>query len=239
MKTIGLIGGIGPESTVDYYKRIITAFQEHNKGAEYPEIIVYSAKLNELMAMLENRQWNDLTEWLLEKVNALRSAGEFAAIGSNSPHVVFEDVAARSPIPLLSIVEETCRKAEKMGLQRPGLMGIQFTMESDFYQKVFQRSGMSVVVPDEKDRQFIHHKLFSEIELGIIKDSTREELLAIVKKMKDRDSIDSLILGCTELPLILDKDAQGIPFLNTTSIHVDAMVRYSLGEISGSNPAAR
>ena len=231
MKTIGLIGGIGPESTVDYYKRIVAAYQEHRKDPGYPEIIVYSARLNELMAMLENRQWDNLTDWLVEKIGALQKAGaEFAAIGSNSPHVVFENAKARSPLPLLSIVEETCRKAEELGLKRPGLMGIRFTMESDFYQKVFQRSGMVVVVPDENERQFIHHKLFSEIELGVIKESTRQELLAIVKKMKDRDSIDSLILGCTELPLILDKDAYDIPFLNTTGIHVEAIVRYSLGD---------
>ena len=231
MKKIGIIGGIGPESTVDYYKRIIGAFQERGVGADYPEIIIYSANLTDLMQMLEARQWENLTDWLVEKVEALHRAGaEFAVIGSNTPHLVFHEVNSRSPIKLLSIIEETCRKARASGLKKLGLMGTKFTMQSDFFQKPFHDRGMSVVVPEEADQQLIHHRLFSEIELGIIKDSTREELLAITQRMRNKDHIDSMILGCTELPLILDKDEYGIPFLNTTAIHAESIVRYCIGK---------
>ncbi len=229
IKRIGLIGGIGPESTLDYYRRIIAAFQGLQPALSYPEILLYSANLAELTRIMEAKDAAALTAWLLDKVQALHRAGaDFVAIGSNSPHVVFEELRSRSPVPLLSIVEETCRKAQELGLKRPGLMGTALTMQSDFYQKTFQRKGMAVVVPEAEDQRLIHHRLFTEIELGILRESTRRELLGIVRRLADERGIDSLILGCTELPLILDREEYGIPFLNTTAIHVEGIVRASL-----------
>ena len=183
------------------------------------------------MKILEAKKWEKLTDWLVEKVVALHDAGaEFAVIGSNTPHIVFKEVVSRSPIPMLSIVQETCKKAEDSGLKELGLMGTRFTMEADFFKKPFDDNNMVVVVPEQEDQDIIHHRLFSEIELGIIKDSTREELLSILKKMIDKHSIDALILGCTELPLILNKDEFGIPFLNTTAIHAESIVNYCIGK---------
>ena len=227
MKKIGIIGGIGPESTVDYYKMIIGAFHERQAVLGYPEIIIYSANLSSLMKILEAGDWEGLTNWLLEKVVALQKAGaDFAVIGSNTPHIVFDQVSSKSPIPMLSIIEETCKNAQKRGLKKLGLLGTRFTMESDFFKKPFEHREMAVIVPDKEDQELIHQRLFSEIELGIIKDSTREELLSIVRKMIDRHSIDAVILGCTELPLILNKDEFGIPFLNTTAIHAESIVKF-------------
>ena len=229
MKKIGIIGGIGPESTLHYYRGIIDAFRGHVGGKNYPDIIIYSADLTELLEIMEGKSLERLTAWLLARVEALHRAGaEFAVIASNTPHVVFAEVAARSPLPLISIVEATCMKARRLGLQRPGLLGTKFTMQADFFQKPFREQGMEVVVPSAEEQQLIHEKLFTEIELGIIKDETRDSLLAIVKRMIERDAIDSLILGCTELPLILPGDGHGIPFLNTTAIHVESIVRYCL-----------
>jgi aspartate racemase len=231
MKKIGVIGGLGPESTVDYYKGIIKVFRERTDGEDYPEIILYSANMTDLIALVKAKEWDTLVDWLVARAKALHQAGaEFAVIGSNTPHIVFDSVKSRAPFPMLSIVEETCQKAEGLGLKKLGLMGTKFTMESDFYQKVFHTRGMSIVVPEKEAQQLIHEKLFSEIELGIIKDSTRESLLSIVKDMIDKHSIDSVILGCTELPLILDKDEYGIPFLNTTAIHIESIVNYCIGE---------
>lgn len=229
MKTIGIIGGIGPESTVDYYKQIIGAFNTRYADRAYPEIILYSANLNELIKFIEARNWPELSEWLLERIYAIRRAGaEFAAIASNTPHIVFDELTSRSPIPLISIVEATCNKAKEMGLKNIGLMGTKLTMESDFYKKTFFDAGISLVVPAEAEQQLIHRKLFSEIELGIFKDSTREELLAIAKRLVADEAIDSLILGCTELPLILTESKYGIPFLNTTAIHCESIISYCI-----------
>jgi aspartate racemase len=232
MRKIGIVGGIGPESTLDYYKKIIDAFQKQIHVEGSPDIIIYSADLKQLMEMLEVNEWDKIADWLLEKVISLANAGaDFAVIGSNTAHLVFDQVASRSPIPLVSIVEETSEKAKRMGLLRPGLLGTRFTMQSDLFQQCFARKGMSIAVPEEKDRMLIHDRLFSEIELGIIKDSTRDELLSIVGNLVEKQGIDSLILGCTELPLILSStEGYDIPFLNTTTIHVESIVRYCLEE---------
>lgn len=229
MKKIGIIGGLGPESTIDYYKGIINAFRQREVGLAAPEIVIYSADVIKLLKLLQSKKWDDLAGWLIDMVNALYKAGaEFVVIASNTPHIVFNEVKSRSPIPMLSIVEETCRKAESLGLKRLGLMGTKFTMKSDFFQKQFLDKGMSVVVPKKDNQRIIHDKLMSEIELGVIKKSTREELLSIVKQMIDKDSIEALILGCTELPMILNKDEYDIPFLNTTAVHIDSIVRCCL-----------
>ena len=232
MKTIGLIGGLGPESTLEYYREIISAFKSKPGNLSYPEIILFSVNLDEFLTLIDEKNWAGLSRVLSEKTEALHQAGaEFAAIASNTPHIVFHDLQSRSPIPLLSIVEATCDKARQMGLKRAGLMGTRLTMASDFYQKVFQARGISIVVPSEKEQQFIHQKLFAEVELGIFKDSTRKAFLEIAEGMMKAESIDSLILGCTELPLIMPENKYAIPFLNTTAIHCERIVSYCLGPI--------
>ena len=230
MKKIGLVGGLGPEATLDYYRRIIESVRERTGGPDAPEIVLYSANLEEALALLEAKRPDLLAEWLLVKIEALHAAGaEFAAITANTAHLVFDEVDARSALPLISIVEATCEAAQRRGLKRVGLMGTRFTMQADFFQKPFLRHGLEVIVPTAADQELIHEKLFSEIELGIIRDETREELLEVVRRMIERDGIDSLILGCTEPPLILPDTAHGIPFLNTTAIHVERIVAACLG----------
>jgi len=238
MKRIGILGGIGPESTVDYYKEIIRAFVTRHPELAYPEIIVYSANMNELMGFVSAKDWSALSQWLLRKISSLHLAGaEFAVMASNTPHIVFDEIRSQSPIPLLSIVEETCKRAQEMGLKNIGLMGTKLTMEAEFYKKPFTSKGMSIVVPREEEQNTIHHRLFSEIELGILKDSTREELLSIAKRMIEEDHIDSLILGCTELPLILTESRYGIPFLNTSAIHCESIIRFCVdNESEQDNP---
>lgn len=229
MKTIGIIGGLGPESTLDYYREIIAAFKASHGNLEYPEIIIYSVNLGEILPLLDEKNWSGFSEILLKKIDALYRAGaEFAAIASNTPHIIFHDLQSRSPIPLLSIVEATCAKAKQLGLKRAALMGTKFTMESDSYQKVCIPEGISIVVPSAEEQHFINQKLFTEIEFGIFKDSTREALLDIAKRMLEEESIDALILGCTELPLIIPENTLGIPFLNTTAIHCERIVSYCL-----------
>jgi aspartate racemase len=229
MKKIGLIGGVGPESTIDYYRQIISAFNARYNDLTYPEIFIYSANLNKLIKFVEAKNWSELTKWLLAKIHILHTAGaEFAAIASNTPHIVFNEISSKSPIPLLSIVEETSKKAQQMKLKKVGLLGTKLTMEADFYKKPFILKGISVVVPTDKEQQLIHHKLFSEIALGIIKEETQEKFMAIIKRMVAENKIDSLILGCTELPMILKNNSYSIPFLDTTAIHCKSIVKYCI-----------
>lgn len=224
MKTIGIIGGIGPESTVDYYKRIIESFRIEGSLVA-PEIIIYSINLQEALELVSGAQWERLVYLLVQKIKALQRAGaDVAVISANTAHIVFDQVQAKSPIPLLSIVTATRDYADRLGLKRVGLLGTMFTMRSNFFAPPFAARGISVVVPSEVDQEYIHDKLMSEIELGVFTHETRAGLLAVIERMIASDRIDGVILGCTELPLILEKDEFGIPFLNTTAIHVESIV---------------
>lgn len=230
MQKIGLIGGLGPESTIDYYSRIINSFKNKGANLDYPEIIIYSVRMTEFLRLMERKEYKQVTLWMKERITALKDAGaKFAAMTANTPHVIFNELKEVSPLPLISIVETCCTEAKKQGLGKLGLFGTQFTMDTTFYQDVFDKEGLEIVVPDEKDKKVIHEKLFSEIELGIFKEETKMLLMNIVERMMDKHRIDSLILGCTEFPLILTEPTyMGIPFLNTTQIHVDAIVEKCL-----------
>ena len=227
---VGIVGGIGPESTVDYYKSIISEYMRRLNDGNYPHIIIESVNMNEMLAYVSSRDWDSLAGMLIKSIDSLAEAGaDFAAIASNTPHVVFTRVRDKVGLPLLSIVEETCKKAQQYGFKRLGLIGTGFTMKENFYVDTFEVNGMEIVLPNIDEQQYIHQKLFSEIELGIIKDETKYGLLAIIDRMFEEDNIDSLILGCTEFPLIL-KDGDGkIPFLNTTEIHVQSIVDKLIG----------
>jgi aspartate racemase len=230
MKTIGIIGGVGPESTVDYYKSIINACRAGNSLAA-PEIIIYSINIDEVLSLVASQQWSNLIYLLTQKIKALHRAGaDFAAISANTPHIVFDDVKEKSPIPLVSIVTATLEKTKALGLKKVGLLGTKFTMEANFFAPPFAAEGISVVVPSVEDQDYIHHKLMTEIELGIFTEETRQGLVAVVERIKQAEQIEGIILGCTELPLIMREDDCGIPSLNTTAIHVDAIVNYAKGK---------
>ena len=229
MKRIGIVGGLGPEPTIEYYRTIIDTTRERRDTKDTPEIIIVSLNLQDFIQMMESGQKAIIIGWLVQAIQDLRGAGaDFAIIAASTPHMFFDEVASLSPIPLLSVVEETCNLITKAGLKRIGLFGTKFTMQSDFYQRVFSKSHISVFVPPQEDQLFIHGKLIEELQFGHIIDETRKELLLIVKKMINTHSIQGLILGCTELPLILPKEGLGIPFFNTTKIHAESAVQYFL-----------
>lgn len=226
MPKIGMIGGTGPESTVDYYQRIIALYQQMTGTEEYPEIIISSVNMTHVLDLVDQRDWKALTDLLSREVNGIYQAGaSMGFLSANTPHVVFDRLQALSPIPLISIVASARSEAEKLGLKKIGLMGTLFTMQSHFYQKEFDKIGASLVVPNAQEQKMIQEKLMTEIEKGVFLDQTRQALLNIVKRMIEENSIEGVILGCTELPLILTKDEFGIPFLNTTKIHVQDIVR--------------
>jgi aspartate racemase len=229
MKIIGIIGGIGPESTIDYYKRLLDGTKKRNPSGPSPTIIINSIDLQKGLSLLGANQLSELTEYIVPEVMRLKGAGaEFGFLAANSPHIVFDDVSRRSPIPLISIVEATCAEAKARSFRKLGLMGTRFTMEGRFYPDVFAREGITLAVPQVAERNYIHDKYLNELIPGQFLPQTREGLLAIALRMKKEDGIEGLILGGTELPLILtDNSSLGIPFLDTTQIHVDAILEYA------------
>ncbi len=226
MKTVGIIGGIGPESTIEYYRSIIAAYRERKQDGSYPQIMINSIDMKKMLDMIEANESARVTEYLVGEVQKLAQAGaELGLLAANTPHVVFDEISRRSPIPLVSIVEATCAAAKALGLKRLGLFGTRFTMQGRFYPELFSREGITLVLPDPQEQAYIHDKYMSELVRAIFLPETRERLLTIVDRLKEREGIEGLILGGTELPLILhDVADRGIPFLDTTRIHVQAVV---------------
>jgi aspartate racemase len=226
MKTVGIIGGIGPESTIEYYRLIIASYREQIQDGSYPQIIINSVDLKRMLSFIEANELREATEYLVGEVQKLARAGaDFGLLAAGTPHIVFDEISRQSPLPLISIVEATCEAAKELGLKRLGLFATRFTMQGRFYPDVFSREGMTLVLPKQDEQAYIHDKYFSELIKGIILPETREGLLEVIDRMKERDRIDGLILGGTELSLILrDEGRRGIPFLDTTRIHVKAAV---------------
>ncbi|MDP4090278.1 MAG: amino acid racemase [Bacillota bacterium] len=229
MKRIGMIGGMGPESTLDYYRLLIELYREKAKDGSSPEIIINSMDLDTFMKLAEKKDWDGIVAWLSEGIEVLHKAGaDFGFISANTPHIVFDRISELSHIPLISIVDTTCARIKKFGLKKVGLLGTRTTMENDFYGKAGFKNGFEVFAPNPDEIDYIHSKLMTEIELGNFLDETRNRLLDIIKRMIDDNSIEGVILGCTELPLILTKEKFGIPFFNTTRIHVESIIEYYL-----------
>ena len=235
MATLGLIGGIAPESTIQYYRLIVAGYRERRGDGAYPSIIINSIDLKRLLDLAAGERLAELTEYLLRELERLARAGaDVALFASNTPHLVFEEVRRHAPIPLLSIVEAACAAAEAQGLSRVGLLGTRFTMEARFYPDVFGRAGITVVAPDADERLWVHDRYVNELIPAIFRPETRERMLALVARMKARDGIEGVILGGTELPLLLqDAGGSGIPFLDTTRIHAERAVAHMLAPGTG------
>jgi aspartate racemase len=226
MKTLGIIGGLGSESTIDYYQKIIALYRERTGDGSYPQFIINSVDLKKGLDFMDANNLTGMVDFLLEAIGKLARAGaNFGLISANTPHIVFEEVASGSPIPLISIVEATCAAAKARKLRRLALFGTRYTMQANFYPRVFSREQIELLLPEREDQDYLHEKYFSELVPGKFLLETRAGLLEIVDRMKAESDIDGVILAGTELPLILrDPDHNGIPFLNTTKIHCEAAV---------------
>ena len=226
MKTLGIIGGLGPESTLDYYQRTISLYRERTGDGHYPELVIVSVDLRRGLDFMDANDLSGMGNFLLDGIGKLARAGaDFGIISANTPHIVFDEIAPKSPIPLISIVEATRAVAKAQNLKRLALMGTRYTMQSDFYPKVFAREGIDLFLPESGDQDYVHEKYLTELVPGKFLPETRDGLLAIVDRMRTKSEIDGVILAGTELPLILrDPIHNGIPFLDTTRIHVEASV---------------
>ena len=224
MARVGIVGGLGPESTIDYYRRILEGWARHDPST-MPGIVIDSLDV-QIGLRLAASDHPALTEYLLESLRRLAGAGvDFAAMTANTPHLVFDDLAARSPVPLVSIVEACAEEARRRGLRRPALLGTRFTMEAPFYPTVCARLGIAVVTPGEADRAWVHGRYVEQLLKGDFREETREELVTLVGRLRDAERIDGVILGGTELPLLLPgASIAGVPVLDTTALHVAAIV---------------
>jgi len=224
MTTVGMVGGLGPESTIDYYRRVLAAWQRDDPSTA-PSIVIDSLDVRRGLRLVEHDR-SGLTEYLLASLRRLAGAGvDFAVLTANTPHIVFDELAARTPVPLLSIVEVCADAARRRGLERLALLGTRFTMEAPFYPQVGTRFGLTVVVPGAADRAWIHDAYVSQLLAGEFRDDTRARFESLVARIRREDDIDGVILGGTELPLLLTSpEVAGVPALDTTALHVEAIV---------------
>ena len=226
MKTLGIVGGLGPESTIDYYRSVISLYRERVGGVGYPTIVIVSLDVDKGIRLLNAGALQELAEYLAAGVGQLHDAGaEFALLAANSPHIVFDAVRRLSPLPLISIVEATCEEVKRRGLNRVGLLGTRFTMNGRFYPEVFEREAIVIVPPSAEEQAYIHEKYLNELLVGKFLNETRQRLVEIISRLKERDNVQAVILAGTELPLILRAEsAAGLPLLDTTQSHVRAAV---------------
>jgi aspartate racemase len=226
MKTLGIIGGLGPESTIDYYGKIIALYRQRTGDGSYPQFIINSINMKKGLDFMDANNLPGMANYLVEEIGKLILAGAtFGLISANTPHIVFDEVASRSSIPLISIVEATCTAAKAKMCNRLALFGPRYTMQAAFYPKVFSREGIELFAPGPEDQTYIHDKYLNELVSGKFLPETRAGLLVIVDRMKEKHDIDGVILAGTELPLILrDREHKGIPLLDTTEIHCETAV---------------
>jgi len=225
MTTVGLVGGLGPESTIDYYRRIIATWQLDDPSSA-PSIVIDSLDVTRGIHLVETDR-QGLIEYLMASLRRLAGAGaDFVAMTANTPHIVFDELDVQSPVPLLSIVETCAEEAKRLGLTRLALLGTRFTMEAPFYPTVFERYGMEIVTPDKRDRDWVHDKYMNELLKGRFRDEVREDVVSLIARLGDDEGIDGVILGGTELTLLLSApEVAGVPALDTTALHVNAIVK--------------
>ena len=226
MKLIGIVGGLGPESTIDYYRLFISIFRERKPDGGYPPVVINSVDLAGALRLVGANDLAGLAAYMLEEIRRLARAGvTHGLLSSNTPHIVFDEIRRGSPIPLISIVETACRAAAERRLKRVGLFGTRFTMRGGFYQKVFAREGIEVATPEPADQEFIHDTYLNELVNGIVRVETRERYVEIARRMRTQQGIEALILGGTELPLLLrDESGMDVPLLDTARLHVERAV---------------
>jgi aspartate racemase len=227
-KRIGILGGLTPESTVPYYMHIIHRYEEMFHNQAYPEVVIFSVSFQRFDDWMEVEDWESMELELAKGLRALQAAGaDFAVIATNTMHNLFEKLDRRNIIPLLSLVDATGAEVKKAGIKKVGLIGTKFAMNKPYYREGLAKYGIKAVVPDEGDQAYIGKVIFQELSYGIIKDESRRGYLAIMERLKEKGA-QGVILGCTEIPLLIKQEHTKIPVFDTTTIHAEAAYQYAI-----------
>ncbi len=226
MRTLGIVGGLGPESTIEYYRFILDGYRARTIDGSAPHLLIDSLDVNLGIAMLDASDLAGLADYLSASVERLAQAGaEIALIAANTPHLVFDEVQRRSPIPMLSIVQAACDHVRRLGYARVGLLGTGFTMRARFFPEAFARAGVELVAPNEAEQAAIHRIYIGELLENRFLPQSREAIFAIIARLREGERVEAILLAGTELPLLLRDARPGtVPLLDTTMIHVGAAV---------------
>ncbi len=225
MKKLGLVGGMGVESTIPYYHDIVYGVQNKIGKKFFPNITIESVNVFDVLGLCSEQKYDELTDYLMKAIKNLTTSGaDIIALSANTPHIVFDRLQNISMVPLVSIVEATCNEAIRLNIHKLGLLGTIFTMTEDFFKKPFYNSNIEIITPTAEEMEYINLKISSELEFGVIKEETLQGFQKIIKRMQQEDSIEAVILGCTELPLLLNDEVSPIPCLDTMKIHIQLLI---------------
>jgi aspartate racemase len=227
-KKIGIIGGMSPESTVEYYRYITRVYTERFGDYGYPEVIIYSVSFQPYVDWPREDRWDLVAQGLSAAARQLEAAGaDIILIATNTMHLVFEEVQASVSVPMLSLLDAVGKAILARGLKTVGLLGTQFTMEKTFYPNALARKGISILVPEADDREYVNRVIYEELVAGQIREASRAGFVAVVDRLAARGA-EGVILGCTEIPLLVSEADVRMPLFDTTAIHAEAALRYAV-----------
>ena len=231
MKKIGLVGGTGPESTVMYYKQLNEKIDALTGGKAMPDIAIESVDFHRMWGYVVNEDYAPLADYLEEKLETLDKGGsEVISLTAVTAHVVFDELEQRFGKPIVSIPKDVCEEAVSKEIKKIGLLGTALTMNKDYMKKDLRDAGIEVFVPNEDEKKLVAQRIYEELERGIVKESTLKELNDIINRMKADDGIEGVILGCTELPLILNKDNCPVECFDAVEIHIRKLISLAMEE---------
>jgi aspartate racemase len=227
-KKIGILGGMSPESTIAYYEHITRTYTERYGDYGYPEIIIYSVSFQPYVDWPQQERWDLVAQGLGEAARRLEAAGaDFIVIATNTMHLVFEEVQACVQVPMLDLLDAVAEAILAGGMKKVGLLGTQYTMEKTFYQDALGRRDITVLVPDAEDRKYVNAVIYNELVAGQIRAESRAGLIAVMRRLAERGA-KGVILGCTEIPMLVTETDAGMPLFDTTAIHAEAALRYAV-----------
>jgi aspartate racemase len=227
-KTIGILGGMSPESTVAYYEYITRTYTERFGDYGYPEIIIYSVSFQPYVDWPEAGRWDLVADGLSEAAKHLEQAGaDVILIATNTMHIVFDRVQASVGVPMLSLLEAVGEAIKGREMETVGLLGTRFTMEETFYSEALSEKGIEVLVPDADDRAYVDGVIYDELVAGQIREASRVGFVSVIDKLVAQDA-EGVILGCTEIPLLVSEEDAGVPLFDTTRVHAEAALRYAV-----------
>ena len=223
MKKLGLIGGTGPESTVEYYRQIEYGVQE--KAGCFPNLVIESLSVFDVLHFCGEGDYQGLAVYLLKGFHCLADAGaDFACLTGITPHIVFDEISEKSPIPIVSIMETACERAKTLGYSKIALLGTYPTMKGTFFQNTFRSQSIEVVTPQEDEMEYIGEKIETELELAQVVPETQQRFCEIADRLVENEHAQAIVLGCTELPLILNDNLTKVPCLDVMKIHIEKLI---------------
>lgn len=221
MKKVGIVGGLGPASTIDYYKDIIDIYRNEYGDDHYPEIVIDSINMNQIINGISSQDYDSVVAYLLKSISNLEKAGAtFAAIASNTPHIVWDRIVNKVSIPLISIIDATCDYIAHNNYKKVLIFVTKFTMKNGLYNNALSNRDIDWILPNEEDIEILGNLIYPNLENGIVIEEDKKKMISIAEKYISRFHADSLLLGCTEIPLMIKPNDVSVPVINTTEIHI-------------------